>query len=120
MKLNIHFPDNLISDDLLRQQRIHCLCKVSNQFEISFADTVPESSGIESGWNREELERRAVAGAGCQYTHYASSLITLSKIGEDVYEIIDLEMFYRSFGWCAVFQDGHYAPAGNFWDDEPT
>ncbi|MBX9409448.1 hypothetical protein K5E40_27705 [Pseudomonas baetica] len=120
MKLHIHFPDNLISDDLLRQQRIPCLCKVSKQFEISFSDTVPESSGIVSGWSREELERRAVAGAGGQYTHYANSLITLSKISEGLYQIIDLEMFYRSFGWCTVFRDGQYAPAGNFWDDEPA
>ncbi|WP_095120370.1 hypothetical protein [Pseudomonas sp. Irchel s3f10] len=120
MKLNIHFPDNLISDDLLRQQRIPCLCKVSTQFEISFSDTVPESSGIVSGWSRDELERRAVAGAGGQYTHYANGLITLSKISEGLYQIVDLEMFYRSFGWCAVFRDGQYAPAGYFWDDEPT
>jgi hypothetical protein len=75
--------------------------------------------GIVSGWNREELERHAVAGAGGQYTHYANSLITLSKIGEGLYQIIDLEMFCPSFGWCAVFRDGQYAPAGNFWDDEP-
>ncbi len=80
----------------------------------------PESSGIVSGWNREELERRAIAGAGGQYTHYANSLITLSKMSEGLYQIIDLEMFYRSFGWCIVFRDGQYAPAGNFWDDEPT
>ena len=93
MKLHIHFPDNLISDDLLRQQRIPCLCKVSTQFEISFSDTVPEASGIVSGWSRDELERRAIAGAGGQYTHYANSLITLSNISEGLYQIIDLEMF---------------------------
>jgi hypothetical protein len=120
LKLNIHFLANRITDDLLRQQRIPCLCKVSTQFEISFPDTVPESSGIVSDWSREELERRAVTGAGGLYTHYANSLITLSKIGGGLYQIIDLEMFYRSFGWCAVFRDGQYAPAGNFWYDAPT
>ncbi|WP_123533462.1 hypothetical protein [Pseudomonas fluorescens] len=120
MKLNISFPANLITDDLLKQQRIPCLCKVSTQFEISFSDTVPESSGVVTGWNRQELELRAVAGAGGPYTHYANSLITLRKIGQDLYEIIDLEMFYRSFGWCAVLRNGQYAPPGNFWEEEPT
>lgn len=58
--------------------------------------------------------------AGGQYTHYADSLITLIKISEGLYQIIDLEMFYRSFGGCAVYREGQYAPAGNFWDGEQT
>ena len=118
MKLNIKFPDNLVTDDLLRQQRIPCLCKISTRFEISFSVTIPESTGLVFDWSREELELRAVAGAGGQYTHYANSLITLSKIGQDLYEIIDLEMFYRSFGWCTVLRNGQYAVPGNFWDEE--
>jgi hypothetical protein len=54
MKLNINFPDNLITDELLRQERIPCLCKISKEFEISFSDTIPESSGIVSEWDRKE------------------------------------------------------------------
>lgn len=46
MKLNIDFPENMITDELLRQKRIPCVCKVSKEFEISFSDTVPESSGV--------------------------------------------------------------------------
>ena len=106
------------TDRLLKQERIPCLCKISKEFEISFSDTVPESSGIVSEWSRNELELRAVAGGGGQYTNYANSLITLQKIGEGLYKIIDLEMFYTIFGWCVVLKDGEYAPPGNFWDEE--
>ncbi|GBH17227.1 hypothetical protein KPSA3_03190 [Pseudomonas syringae pv. actinidiae] len=45
-------------------------------------------------------------------------MITLQKIDEDVYKIIDLEMFYRSYGWCTVLRGGEYAPPGDFWDEE--
>ncbi|MGN2436276.1 hypothetical protein [Pseudomonas syringae] len=118
MKLKIDFPKSMITDELLGQKRIPCFCKVSKEFEISFSDTVPESSGVVSGWDRRELELRAVAGAGGRYTHFANGLITLQKIDEDVYKIIDLEMFYRSYGWCPVLRGGEYAPPGDFWDEE--
>ena len=118
MKLNINFPDNLITFDLLKQVRIPCFCKISEEFEIGFSDTVPESHGVVSEWDRKELESRAVAGAGGQYTHFANGLITLRKLSGGVFEIIDLDMFYRSYGWCAILTNGKYAIPGEFWDVE--
>lgn len=118
MKLSISFPDNLITDELLNQVRIPCFCKLSREFVITFSDTVPESAGVVLEWSREELELRAVAGGGGEYTHYNNGLITLKKIDENLFDIIDLEMFYRSFGWCVVLRGGEYAPPGNFWDEE--
>ncbi|WP_448093796.1 hypothetical protein [Pseudomonas lini] len=93
MKLNINFPKSIVADDLLKQERIPCFCKVSKEFEILFSDTVRESSGVVSGWDRTELEIRTVAGAGGRYTHFANGLITLQKIDEGVYKILILEMF---------------------------
>ena len=118
MILKIEFPDNLITDELLRQTQIPCFCKISKEFEISFSDTIPMSSGVVLNWNLKELELRAVAGAGGQYTHYANSLITLNRVGENVFDIVDLEMFYRSYGWCVVLRGGAYAPPGHFWDED--
>lgn len=118
MKLNIDFPNNRITDELLMQERIPCFCKISTDFEISFSDTVPESSGLVSAWDRRELELRAIAGAGGRYTHFANGLITLRKVGEGVYKILDLEMFCTGYGWCAVLRGGEYAPPGDFWDEE--
>jgi hypothetical protein len=57
VKLNIDFFENTITDELLRQERIPRFCKVSKEFEISFSDTVPESSGVVSEWHRRELMR---------------------------------------------------------------
>ncbi|WLI27788.1 hypothetical protein PSH61_18430 [Pseudomonas rhodesiae] len=118
MKLNISFSQNMHTEQLLRQERITCLCKISKEFEIYFSVTIPETFGIVSEWDRSELELRAVAGGGGQYTHYANSLITLSEIKPNVYKIIGLEMFYKNFGWCVVLKDGEYAPPGDFWDEE--
>lgn len=83
-----------------------------------FSETIPDSSGVVIGWDRGELELRAVAGAGGEYTHWANSLITLKELKPGVYEIIELQFFYRSFGWCPIVLNGEYAPAGNFWDEE--
>ncbi|MCI2245828.1 hypothetical protein L3067_14565 [Xanthomonas sp. PPL568] len=118
MNLVICFPKNMISEMLIEKQKIPCICKISNKFEILFSDTVPDVTGIVTDWDRKEIERRAVAGAGGEYTHFANSLVTLKKVGHDTYEIIYLSMFYARFGWCDVFIDGKYAPPGNFWDEE--
>lgn len=118
MKLHISFPDNLISEDLLKQKKIPCLIKISKNFEVHFFDTMPDVSGLVSDWDRDELERRAVASAGGKYTHFARSLITLKEYESDIYEILDLDMFYRSFGWCQVVVNGEYAPPGKFWDND--
>lgn len=118
MKLRIDFPKNMITQELLGQVRIPCLCKVSDKFEIHFFNTIPESDGVVEDWDRRELELRAVAGAGGQYTHYAHGLITIKGAPDGAFRIVDLEMFYTTFGWCPVIIDGEYAPPGEFWDEE--
>ena len=118
MKLNIVFPRAMIAESLLAQRLIPCVCKISKQFEICFLDPLPEVAGVVSEWDRSELELRAISGVGGQYSHYAHGRVTLKKIQADVYQILDLEMFYRLFGWCSVLNDGIYAQPGKFWDDE--
>ncbi len=120
MILTIDFPQDLRTEALLQQVRIPCLCKVATEFAISFSVTVPPSEGVVSGWDRRELELRVVAGGGGEYTHYSQGLITLEAVGQGAYRIIDLEMFYTGFGWCAVIKDGEYAEPGKFWDDDDS
>lgn len=118
MKLNISFPENIHAEQLLKQERIPCLCKISKEFEVFISDAVLEVSGFVSEWGRDELELRAVAGGGGKYTHYANSLITLKRIEANVYKVVGFEMFYANFGWCVVLKDGEYAPPMSFWDEE--
>jgi len=118
MKISVSFPKNLITDDLLSQERIPCRCRISKDFEIMFFDSTPQVSGVVTDWDRDELELRAMPSVGGQFTHNSCSLITLRASGPDVYEIVHLEMFHRSFGWCAVIEDGRYAEPKSFWDVE--
>ena len=118
MKIHISFPKNIITEDLLSQDKIPCLCKVSREFEIFFFDSNPQVSGVVADWDRGELELRAVPSVGGQFTHNACSLITIKPIEPDVYEVVHLEMFNRSFGWCVVIAAGAYAEPGKFWDEE--
>jgi len=34
MKLKIEFPKNLVTDELLGQKRIPCVCKIASEFEV--------------------------------------------------------------------------------------
>ena len=116
--LNIEFEKNLLTEELVLQKKIPCLCRVSKDFEIVFKDPLPEAVGVVHGWDRAMLEQRAMAGAGGKYTHYGYGLLTLKSIKENVYEITDLDFFSTGFGWCQILIDSEYGPPGNFWDDD--
>ena len=118
MKLNIEFPRNMITEELLNQKNIPCFCKVSGDFQISFQEPLPEVAGKVSEWDRIKLEERALAGAGGEYTHYTNGMITLKEIGLTQYQIIDLSFFCRSYGWCTIIENGIYATPKDFWDEE--
>lgn len=118
MILNIKFPQNLITDSLVGQERIPCLCKVSDKFEILFQSPILVAEGIVTGWDRKKLEERALAGAGGAYTHCASGLITLKKIEPDKFNIYELSLFYADFGWCPVIAEGDYAVPKKFWNED--
>lgn len=118
MKLHIHFPKNLVTESLLRQKKIPCLCRIGKNFEILFQHPLPEALGTVEGWDIEEVLKRAPAGAGGQYTYYSFSAVTLREIKSNLYQIIDWDLFNRSVGWCHILVNGEYAPPGNFGDDE--
>lgn len=118
MMLKIKFPDNLITGMLSKQKNIPCRVQVSDKFEVMFFTVIPDTLGIVYDWDRELFEERAMAGAGGMYTHYKPALITLNQESDDIYEIVELSLFYNDFGWCPVIHNGAYAPPVNFWDSD--
>ena len=118
MKLNIEIPKNLATDQLLKQENIPCFCRVAQEFEIIFQEPFPETVGVVSEWDRGELEKRALAGGGGKYTHYTNGMITLKEIGLNQYQIINLSLFNRIFGWCSIIENSMYAAPKDFWGEE--
>jgi hypothetical protein len=118
MKLRVKLPNNLITSELLMQELIPCLCKVSVNFELTFFETSPQVTGVMEEWDREELELRAISRIGGEFTHNACSRVTIKQVAADLYDVVHLEMFYRSYGWCVVIRDGQYADPRRFWDEE--
>lgn len=118
MYLHINFPENLRTSDMVTKKNIPCLCRVAKEFEIVFQSPLQEGIGVVQGWSRELLEERAVAGGGGRYTHYALAIVTIEEISKGIYKIIDLALFYTSFGWCQILANGEYAPPGKYWDDD--
>jgi hypothetical protein len=118
MILNINFPDDLNTKMLLGQSKIPCFCMVGESFEIRFDSPLPEACGFVSEWDRHKLEERAPAGGGGKYTYYQPALISLKEIDGGKYQVIDLELFCESVGWCPIINQSEYAPPGSFWDDD--
>ena len=118
MQLLLEIEKNFVTDRLLIQRDIPCLCKIGIDFILSFSSPLPEAEGKVIGWDRRMIEDRAPAGAGTEYTHFSPGLISLIEIHHGQYEISDLSIFNRSVGWCSVFKDKRYAEPGQFWDEE--
>ncbi|WP_082267107.1 hypothetical protein [Komagataeibacter europaeus] len=119
MKLKIAFPDNILSKIIINQKFIPCLCKISRDFGLEFRDPLQEAVGIVLEWDYTLIEERAPALVGGEYSHYADGEISIMHVSEDIYDILDLKMFYPDYGWCPIIKDGDYAvPKEGLCDEE--
>ena len=117
MNLEIKFPNNIRTENILRQSRLPCLCKVSVRgFEVEFRSPMQTTIGVVKNWDRSAIESRVPSGAGGQYTYYSDALITLSMISNELFEIQQLALFDENFGWCNLIEDGKYSSVPNFFD----
>lgn len=116
MKLKIKFPQNLITESLIGLCNIPCVVRVSSAFEIFFQEPLIQVAGIVEDWDRTLLEARVIAGTGGEFSHYSYAMVSLAKIDENNYEITDLSMFVRYYGWCVVLNGGIYGPPKDFSD----
>ncbi|CAN7744941.1 MULTISPECIES: hypothetical protein [unclassified Variovorax] len=60
----------------------------------------------------------APAGGGAEFTHYRNAEVTLREPATEVFQIMDLSLFYADMGWLPAVIDGKYAPACGVWDVE--
>ena len=118
MILTIDFPDNLSTRMLLELSNIPCFCMVGREFEILFHPPLPEACGSVREWEMRRLQERAPAGGGGAYVYHQPGLITLRQRGGGEFDIIDLQFFSESVGWCPIIENGEYAPCGALWGDE--
>lgn len=118
MLLRIELPHNIVSQQLLRQREIPCVCYIGKSFELRLESPFASAVGVVDDWDRMALEERAPAGAGGQWTHCRHGRMTLRKISDGVYEVRELAMFYEAHGWLPVICDGTYALAKEVWDEE--
>lgn len=103
---------------MLRQIDIPCISKVSDRFEIVFESPLSAMVGMVEGWDRKLLAERAPAGAGGEYIYYRPSLVSLQEIADELFQIVHLKMFYDSFGWLKIIENGEYAKPGPIWDED--
>lgn len=119
MRLRINLPNDLTSQNLVRQKDIPCVCKVSNVFELELLSPHLNIGGIVEGWSANEIAARVPAGGGGRYTHVRYGLVTLQESGVGVLEVRSLSMFYEAYGWLPVVAKGYYAtPHAGLWDEE--
>jgi HEAT repeat protein len=118
MYLHMTQPWNLDlwrAQELKKQKDVPCVCRVGRHFKVVFEPPLPESEGLVHGWDEEQIRQRAPDLVGGPYLHHCHAIITLDEVGQDVYRILDLSMFYESLGWCPIVVDGEYGPLGDGW-----
>jgi hypothetical protein len=111
MQLKIELPDNLVVKGLLPQKKIPCLCRIGGSaFELLLQDPLPQATGTVGGWTQRDIDARAPAGAGGQYTHYCLGMVTLEAVGEHIFNIVDLSFFVDTLGWLPIVEGGEWCP----------
>jgi hypothetical protein len=76
---------------------------------LLFQAPLPQAQGHVEGWTHKDIDARAPAGAGGEYTHYCFGMVTLNKTKEHLFNIVDLAFFSDTLGWFPVMDDGKLA-----------
>lgn len=119
MLLKIAIPKELMTENLMTQVGIPCVCSIWDEFEVQLHSPLPAAGGKIEGWSSEEIDYRAPAAAGGTWKQHAHSRITLREVADDTYEVMDLDMFYPPLGWLPVIAGGAYAePLKGLYDEE--
>ena len=108
LSVKVQFENNLYTKMLLETRDNPCLCKIYENFEIIFFESIPEMTGIVNEWNIKDIDERVPAGVGGKYIHYKHGLITISHQTDDLYIIESLKMFVRGEGWINVIENKEY------------
>jgi hypothetical protein len=117
MELDITFPNNLSTAEMLKVRRIPCLCSIDGEdFNIAFQPPLPDVSGKVCGWTPSIISERAPAGVGGQYTYFCFGMVSLVQKQETMYRIVDLYFFDRNYGWCGIVENGTLSVSHNFYD----
>ena len=94
----------------MEQKNIPCLCRIrAHLFELEFQYPLPPCVGQVEGWSHKEIALRAPAGAGGAYAYYCFGQVTLSKLDENVFDIVDLSFFRGCTGWWPIFEGGKWS-----------
>lgn len=117
MQLTIEFPDILLIEDLINQKKIPCMVCVSGNFEIifpSFLGFYTDVIGFIKDINVQIVEELIPPGAGGQYIYYCSGLITIKRLDDSLFHIVELSMFDNCLGWCQIIENGQYAEPNDY------
>ncbi len=117
MFLIIDIPQNLRTDELIKQQDIPCFCKVSDKFILTLDLDTFLLNGEIIGLDKNKLNLIYPAGVGREYTYYNHAMISISKIVNCKYKIESLKFFNAYSGWCSILIDGEYAPEQKYDED---
>lgn len=109
MKLIAEFPDYLDAQEMLTKDNTPCFIKAGYQTEIILDYGRRNLHGKLSGWSEINVCSLCPAGAGGEYIYYNHAMITINKINQNEYDVINLKMFDAYIGWCNIIIDGEYA-----------
>ena len=112
--MNIEFPSLLIEQMFLESKLIPCICKISGEINIDFSPPISTSvfKGVINNVANDEIESRIIPCVGGQYYSINHSQITIEKVEEGSYQVLELKLFNLGpeFGWTTFITGGSYGP----------
>lgn len=112
MELKINDGNHAKFSDLFKRRNIPCIVKVKHKgLEIAFPEAlnIGECSGSIVSYDSVLMKERLFFSAGGTYLIYEPALVTLKKIEENLFSVIDFSIFYSFLGRINIIKNGEYS-----------
>lgn len=112
MNLNIVFPNDLFTAKTIQQNDIPCVCQVmlSGNFRVVFSELLFEASGFMSEFDENDINYRFPVLAGGAFAQHCNAMITLKRVNNDKYQVVNLKFFHSLAGWISLIESGEFTP----------
>lgn len=104
MKIRLSLAPDLRSQSVVQQRWIPCRLEIGTIGNLlRFPDVLNGTAAEIVEYDRERLEQRAYSLGGGDYAFLNPALVTLDNLGDSIFKVAELRLFYEMKGWITVW-----------------
>lgn len=98
--------------DTMELRDIPCVCKVmlDEDFYVIFNEPLFDVSGFMSEFDKKEIDSRFPALTGGLVTQYCNAMISVERINDEKFHVVNLKFFHSLDGWVSLIEYGDFVP----------